>query len=139
MPTIRPAELSDSNALFSLASAFATSFTVERASFDSSLAALLQSSDALLAVASEDERVVGYVLGFDHPTFYANGRVAWIEEIMVADDARRRGVGRQLMAHVEAWAQSRNAKLIALATRRAAPFYRSLGYEESAAYFRRLL
>ena len=29
--------------------------------------------------------------------------------------------------------------LIALATRRAAPFYRALGYEESAAYFRKVL
>lgn len=27
----------------------------------------------------------------------------------------------------------------ALATRRAGPFYRALGYEESAAYFRKLL
>ena len=29
--------------------------------------------------------------------------------------------------------------LIALATRRAAPFYRALGYAESAVYFRKVL
>lgn len=139
MLTIRPAELSDSAALFSLARAFATSFSVERSAFELSLGALLQSPDAFIAVAADGGRVVGYVLGFDHHTFYANGRVAWVEEIMVSEDVRRHGIGRQLMEGFEQWARSRQSKLIALATRRAAPFYRSIGYEESATYFRRLL
>ena len=139
MLTIRPAELTDSDALFSLASAFATSFLVERSAFEASLSALLQSPDAFIAVASDSGRGVGYVLGFDHHTFYANGRVVWVEEIMVSEDVRRRGVGRQLMKSFEQWARGRQSKLIALATRRAAPFYRSLGYDESATYFRRLL
>ena len=138
-PTVRRAELSDSDALFSLAKAFATSFTVEGPAFESSLTALLQSPDAFVAVASDSERVVGYVLGFDHYTFYANGRVAWVEEIMVSEDVRRRGLGRQLMAHFEQWARIRDSKLIALATRRAAPFYQSLGYDESATCFRKVL
>jgi NAD(P)-dependent dehydrogenase (short-subunit alcohol dehydrogenase family) len=37
------------------------------------------------------------------------------------------------------YAASRGCKLAALATRRAAGFYRALGYEESATYFRKLL
>ena len=139
MLTIRPAELSDSEVLFSLARAFATSFTVERSAFELSFAALLRSPDAFVAVASDAERVVGYLLGFDHHTFYANGRVSWVEEIMVAEDLRRRGVGRQLMESFEQWARSRQSRLVGLATRRAAPFYRNLGYDESATYFRRLL
>jgi GNAT superfamily N-acetyltransferase len=140
MHRIRQAELSDANALHALASAFATSFAVERAAFAASLAVLLESRDAFVAVACDDgAAVLGYVLGFVHHTFYANGPVAWVEEIMVAEPARRRGVGRQLMESFEQWARSRQAKLIALATRRAAAFYRSLGYEESATYFRRLL
>jgi len=49
------------------------------------------------------------------------------------------GTGRALMAAFEAWAAGRGCALVALATRRAAPFYRALGYEESAAYYRRLL
>jgi GNAT superfamily N-acetyltransferase len=138
MPTIRPAEATDNNRLFSLASAFATSFSVERAAFEKSLAALLQSPDACISVASEDGQLVGYILGFDHATFYANGRVAWVEEIMVSEGFRRRGIGRQLMESFEQWAKSRQSKLIGLATRRAAPFYQSLGYNESATYFRKL-
>ena len=43
------------------------------------------------------------------------------------------------MAAFEAWAAGHGCALVALATRRAAPFYRALGYEESAAYFRKLL
>lgn len=139
MLTIRPAQLADSDVLFALAGAFAASFSVERSAFESSFAALLQSPDVFLAVASDSGRVVGYVLGFDHHTFYANGRVSWVEEIMVSDDFRRRGIGRQLMENFEQWAKSRQSKLVALATRRAAAFYRSIGYDESATYFRRLL
>jgi hypothetical protein len=43
------------------------------------------------------------------------------------------------MQAFEAWAQTREARLVALATRRAAPFYQAIGYEESAIYFRKLL
>jgi GNAT superfamily N-acetyltransferase len=139
MPSIRPAQLSDSDALFALAKAFATSFVVERTAFDVSFAALLGSPDAFLAVAMEEERVIGYVMGFDHFTFYANGRVSWVEEIMVAEEFRRHGVGRLLMEAFEQWAKKRGSKLVALATRRAAAFYRGIGYEESATYFRRVL
>jgi GNAT superfamily N-acetyltransferase len=139
MLSIRPAVLSDSDALFALAKALATSFTVERPAFESSFSALLQSQDAFIAVATDGSQVVGYVLGFDHPTFYANGRVAWVEELMVSETVRRQGVGRQLMESFEQWARSRQSKLIALATRRAAEFYKGIGYDESATYFRKLL
>src|SRR4051812_37763367 len=105
MPSIRPAQVSDSEALFSLARAFATSFGVERSAFDASFAALLQSPDAFVTVATDHARIVGYVLGFDHHTFYANGRVAWVEEIMVHEDFRRHGVGRRLMESFEQWAR----------------------------------
>ena len=139
MFAVRSAQLSDCDALFSLAKAFAASFAVDRSAFESSFAALIHAPDAFVAVAAEDGRAVGYVLGFDHQTFYANGRIAWVEEIMVAEDVRLRGVGRQLMESFEQWAESRQSKLVALATRRAAPFYKSLGYAESATYFRKLL
>ena len=43
------------------------------------------------------------------------------------------------MSAFERWAVVRDCALVALATRRAAPFYRALGYEESAVYFRKIL
>ena len=92
-----------------------------------------------MAVAETEQQLVGYVLGFEHYTFFANGRVAWVEEIMVSETFRRQGIGELLMRDVEAWAVARGCKLIALATRRASAFYKAIGYEESAAYFRKLL
>jgi hypothetical protein len=43
------------------------------------------------------------------------------------------------MSGFEQWAAARDCALVALATRRAAPFYRALGYEESAIYHRKIL
>ena len=43
------------------------------------------------------------------------------------------------MTAFEKWSAGRGAKLVALATRRAAEFYRAMGYEESATYFRKLM
>jgi len=137
--TIRRAKPRDGPALFLLARAFATSFAVEQAAFERAFAELGAQPEAFLAVAEAGGEVAGYVLGFDHWTFFANGRVAWVEEIMVAEAFRRQGIGRRLMAEFEAWAQGREAKMIALATRRASDFYGALGYEESAAYFRKRL
>lgn len=62
-----------------------------------------------------------------------------MEEITVAESFRRLGMGRRLMEAFEAWATDREAKIIALATRRAADFYAALGYEESATFFRKRL
>ena len=84
-------------------------------------------------------RIIGYCLGFDHYAFYANGRIAWVEEITVKESVRRRGVGKVLMENFEEWSSKRGNRLVALATRRAASFYKSVGYEESARYFRKLL
>ena len=136
---IRRATEDDADALFDLAKDFATSFAPERSAFDTALADILATEAANLSVAESDGTVVGYCLGFDHYTFYANGRVAWVEEITVQESVRRRGVGKALMENLEEWSSSRGSRLVALATRRAASFYTSIGYEESATFFRRLL
>ncbi|MDB5292219.1 MAG: GCN5-related N-acetyltransferase [Phycisphaerales bacterium] len=139
MNLIRPAASGDSQAVFELACDFATTFRPERAAFQTAFTHLITQDDALLLVAESDGSVLGYLLGFDHYTLFANGRVAWVEEIMVREDRQREGIGRQLMGDFEQWARSRGAKLAALATRRADQFYWALGYEESASYFRKLL
>jgi hypothetical protein len=43
------------------------------------------------------------------------------------------------MTTFERWARGRGCALVALATRRAATCYHALGYEDSAAYLRKLL
>ena len=107
--------------------------------FGLSYPALLADDDACLLLAVDGEERLGYLLGFRHLTFYANGPVAWVEEVFVRGQHRGRGIGRALMSGFERWAATRDCALVALATRRAAPFYRALGYEESAVYFRKVL
>jgi GNAT superfamily N-acetyltransferase len=125
--------------LFKLAGNFATSFKPNEQSFKENIELLLSDNSVFLRVAEYNNELIGYCLGFDHYTFYANGRVSWVEELMVEATYRNQGIGKILMEHFEEWSKSRGSKLIALATRRAAPFYKGLGYEESAAYFRKLL
>jgi GNAT superfamily N-acetyltransferase len=126
-------------AVFDLTREFATSFQPRIEAFEQSFHRLIQQEDALLLVAVEADDVLGYLLGFDHPALYANGLVSWVEEIMVRPDRRRHGLGRDLMLQFEQWTAARGSKLVALATRRAAPFYAAIGYRESATYFRKVL
>jgi GNAT superfamily N-acetyltransferase len=137
--TIRPAAPTDQAAIFALVTQFAISFTPQQSAFEASFSRLLKEESACLSVAESEEGVIGYCLGFDHDTFYANGRVAWVEEIMVLEAYRRHHIGQNLMDAFEAWAITRGSILVALATRRAASFYTALGYEESATYFRKIL
>jgi GNAT superfamily N-acetyltransferase len=136
---IRPAVAGDQLSVFDLAQEFAVSFRPTPDAFARAFGHLIFQDDALLVVADEAGRPVGYLLAFDHHTLFANGRVAWVEEIAVRADRRRQGIGRQLMQAFERWAQARGAVLAALATRRAADFYVALGYEASATYFRKAL
>ncbi|MHC4138093.1 MAG: GNAT family N-acetyltransferase [Planctomycetota bacterium] len=137
--TIRPAVPSDADDLFPIVVELAISFTPERRFFEPAFREVLGDPAACLLVAEADARVIGYLLGFRNPTFFANGPVSWVEEVAVHSALRRRGVGRTLMEEFERWAASRRSRFVALATRRAAEFYRALGYEESATYFRKLL
>ncbi len=136
---IRAPSADDETAVWALARRFATSFTVAEAAFSAAFAEVVVDPAACCRVAEKQGVLVGYVLGFDHQTFFASGRVAWVEEIMIAEDLRGRGIGRTLMHSFENWARQRDCRLVALATRRAMGFYRSLEYVESATYFRKLL
>lgn len=136
---MRAARDSDAAGIFPIAAEFATSFVLERGSFVRAFGCILRGRASCLLVGELDGRVVGYLLGFEHATFFANGPVAWVEEIAVASTHRRNGIGRALMAGFEQWAISRGSRQIALATRRAGAFYTALGYGESATYFRKRL
>ena len=136
---IRHAGAADAESVAGLAAEFARSFEFRPESFRVSYPALLTDDGACLLLAADGQETAGYLLGFRHLTFYANGPVGWVEEIVVRRQDRGQGIGRILMNAFEQWAAAEGCTLIALATRRAAPFYRALGYAESATYFRRAL
>jgi len=137
--TVRIAALDDLEAVFTLAEKLATSFAVEFESFSHVFTRVVNMPDATLLVAEYEHRIVGYLLGFEHPAFYANGSVAWVEELYVESACREAGVGRLLMDCFEQSAKASGNKLVALATRRADSFYQTIGYENSATYFKKHL
>jgi GNAT superfamily N-acetyltransferase len=61
--------------------------------------------------------IVGYLLAFTHQTFLANGPVTWIEEVMVAEEVRRRGIGHNLMVAAENWSASKGAAYVSKSIR----------------------
>jgi len=136
---VRPARPADQDQVWPLARDLATSYTAERPAFGQAFTAALTDPDSLVLVAERGGTILGYLLATTHPTFHANAPVAWIEEVMVAPEHRATGIGRHLMTAAETWARTRHAAYVALATRRAASFYRALAYDESATYFKKPL
>jgi GNAT superfamily N-acetyltransferase len=136
---IRPAGPGDADSVAALAAELAQSFAFSEERFRVTYPALLAAGGTRLLLAVNGTESTGYLLGFRHLTFYANGPVAWVEEIVVRQHDRGQGTGRALMNEFEQWAAAQGCALVALATRRAAPFYGALGYEESATYFRKVL
>ena len=136
---IREAQLEDVEFVLPLVKEFVTSFEIEERSYRQSFGRLIDSREATILVSEYEGTLIGYCLGFCHDTFYANGKVAWLEEIMVSSVHRREGIGQSMMASFEQWAKAQGCVLSALATRRASRFYLALGYEESATYYRKLL
>jgi GNAT superfamily N-acetyltransferase len=138
---IRPAGPADATAVAVLAAELSGRVPDPAApsTFDTSFAAVLADDDARLLVAVRGSGIVGYLLGFCHVTFFANGPVGLVEEILVVAGQRQLGVGRALMDAFEQWSAKRGCALVCLSTRRAVEFYRALGYEESATYLRKTL
>lgn len=136
---IRIATGDDVEHVLPLARDMATSFFVQTDQFRSTFAELMERDDALVFVAEEQGDVVGYLLGFDHLSFYANGRVSYVEELAVSADRRGQGIGQHMLEAFEGWAKTRSSTLVTVATRRAAPFYAALDYEETAILFRKVL
>ena len=136
---IRKAQPEDFNAVLPMATELATSFVVDPDTFKSSFSNCVSGDSSLVLLAEVDASLVGYLLGFDHLAFFANGRVAGVEEIYVAPDHRGGGIGRTLMQAFEKWAESRDSAQVVVCTRRASEFYSALGYEETATCFRNVL
>ncbi len=136
--SVRPAVPDDAEAVRVLAAEVALTFAPDSAAFAASFAAVRAARHAHLLVVDIDEMVGGYLLGVEHPTFFANGPVGWIEELGVRADLRRHGLGAQLVRAFEERVRPR-CRLVALATTRADTFYQAIGYQRRARYLRKLL
>lgn len=136
---VRPGTLSDATSLFELVRAFPTPTPPDADAFARALRAKLDDPSSYLGVAEREGTLVGYVAGYAHPTFYAGGNTAWVDELLVDDSFRGQGIGRALMDAFEAWAAGLGCTLVSLATRGAGPFYQRLGYTSKAEYYKKYL
>jgi GNAT superfamily N-acetyltransferase len=125
--------------VLALAGELAITFVTERRAFRDSYRQLLAAPDTDLLVVDVGAVVRGYLLGFSHYSLIANGQVSWVEEVAVAAEFRRHGLGARLMVDFERRARDRGSRFIALATTRAHAFYEAMGYSDHASYFRKLL
>lgn len=139
MMIIRDAILRDLEQVLVLTKSFSTSFAINEGEFRKNYPVLLENRNSKLLVAELDKKIVGYCLTFNHLALFSSGYVAWVEELVVDSYHRNKGIGRRLIETVETDAKNKGYKLIALATRRAMGFYLKLNYEESAAYFRKII
>jgi ribosomal protein S18 acetylase RimI-like enzyme len=100
----------------------------------------IERGESVVFVAALEGKGVGFVQLY--PTFTSIGaRRAWIlNDLYVAPEARRRGVGRQLMDAARQMAEETEAAWLELATARdnskAQALYRSCGYKKDEVYDR---
>ena len=96
------------------------------------LTRILESPCDKVFVAVYDEETVGYIHVNDYRLLYAPAMIN-VMGIAVSDSCRRRGIGRQLLAAAEAWAQERGATAIRLVSganrTEAHSFYRNCGFD----------
>jgi GNAT superfamily N-acetyltransferase len=85
-------------------------------------------------VAEDDGAVVGFV-SVKERSHFTGAAEAYVGELVVAEAAEGRGVGRSLMAAVEEWARGRGIARVSLdtgaANEGARAFYAALGYAET--------
>lgn len=136
---IRTAILDDLKQILSLTKDFTTSFDVDDQKFQENYPVILQNENSKLLVAELDYKIMGYCLAFDHLALFSSGYITWIEELMVDENHRGKGLGCNLVEAIECHAKSKNSRYVALATRRSKDFYLKIGYEDSATYLRKLL
>ena len=93
-------------------------------------------------VALVDESVVG-VASAEIRKHFTGQQDCYLGELAVSSEQEGQGIGRALVAAVEAWAHSRGTPRVTLETgaanERARSFYASLGYEEEEVTLTRVL
>lgn len=127
------------NALYDLSNQLSTKVIVDKSILENNIDTFINDGKHQILVAENNTSVVGYLSAYYHTAIYANGKVAYIDEIVVAKQHRGKRIGTQLLQEFERLAKSRNCVLISLASGGAKTFYEKMGYFSKAAYFKKYL
>jgi len=132
-PIVRPATLADASSLRHLLVGFtAYADEVDVDVYARRLAERVDDPTWCIVVAEDGDALIGYAVARDHGAnlrcTFTTGR---LDDLYVAPQQRRGGVGRALVEAVCAWARSRPEPMILdwQATAAAVPFYERLGFE----------
>ena len=102
------------------------------------LRARLEARDSVIFVAEQDGRLVGFTQLYPSFSSLSMRRVWILNDLFVAPERRRGGVGGALMAQAEAFARDDGAKGLVLATQktnaRAKALYASRGWQLDEAF-----
>ena len=135
---VRLAQPADAPAVASLMAQLADHATGNPdADVEGRLCAMLMRPDQAVFVAEDEAgRVIGLLSVGHRPTLWHSGPSALIDELVVAATARKRGVGRALIAAAFDWARAAGCSEIGVSTEFAnAParaFYCRVGFDEEA-------
>ena len=136
---IRAAKKGDAEEVYSLADQLNPVDEVDHDAFMEAFPAALKDDHDCCLVCLVDDQVMGYLCGYRHPALYATGPVAYLDEMVVAEELRHSGVGTRLVEAFEEWAREQGCKLVGLATTGAGSFYEALGYQSEGSYYRKSL
>ncbi|RUQ97117.1 GNAT family N-acetyltransferase [Labedella endophytica] len=144
MTLIRRGTLEDCDAVFQLARQFVT----ETASIDldgftvafNNVIRWRENETNVLHVAENDSgEVIGYTLMSVSRLLHVSGLTAHLQELVVDESARGQGVGSDLVYANELYAMERGVRRLTMSTSRAGEFYRRLGYEVTAEFYKKIL
>ncbi|WGD36233.1 GNAT family N-acetyltransferase [Lysinibacter sp. HNR] len=144
MATIRRGVSEDSAAVFQLARQFQTgrvAINIDefQIAFENVLRHRDQETNVLYVVEDDDKKIVGYSLMSVSRLLHASGLTAFLQEIVVDEKARTRGLGSALVDANESYCIARGVRQLSMATARTGEFYHRLGYKVVGEYFRKVL
>ena len=123
--TVRSAENKDTPELITLAKQiidmhreldayYKPSYAYEN--FDAEVQSWLEDKDTRVLVAEEDGKLIGYIRGVveDAPTFASVKRIGVVYDTFVAEEFRKKGIGKKLFAELLAWFREQGVKNVEL-------------------------
>jgi len=134
---IRPAGKSDQNQVFDLANHLHASIIVDDKRFPEAFAMVINNENHCCLVAQMTGAVLGYCSGHKHMVLTEGEYVAFLDEIVVSESHRRKGIGSTLLRGFEKWALAADCTMVTLATGGATGFYEKQNYTTRAGYFKK--
>ncbi len=138
MVSIRPAEESDEASVYELVTAL-MAVSLDRKSFHDVFVQNLRDDNVLYYVVERDGFVIGFTSLHIEPQLHHAGLVGEIQELIVHETVRDKGIGTQLVSRLEQEAQKRGCVSIEVTTKKfrveAQRFYEHMGFTRTHVNF----